>query len=85
LKSRLGAWASIQSTPLNSRKILLDRVEKFAESLGDDPERPKFWGGFRIIPTAIEFWAEGEARLHDRFLWTKRDPDGQWSIERLYP
>ena len=85
LKSRLGAWASIQSKPLNSRKILLDRVEKFTESLGDDPARPKFWGGFRIIPTEIEFWAEGEARLHDRFLWTKREPDGQWSIERLYP
>ena len=85
LKSRLGAWASIQSKPLNSRKILLDRVEKFTESLGDDPARPKFWGGFRITPTEIEFWAEGEARLHDRFLWTKRDPGGQWSIERLFP
>ena len=85
LKSRLGAWASIQSKPLNSRKILLDRVEKFTESLGDNPARPKFWGGFRITPTEIEFWAEGEARLHDRFLWTKREPDDQWSIERLYP
>ena len=70
---------------IKSRKILLDRVEKFTAGLGEDPYRPKFWGGFRITPIEIEFWAEGEARLHDRFLWTKREPDDQWSIERLYP
>ena len=85
LRSRLGAWASIQSKPLESRKVLLDRVEKFTEGLGEDPAKPKFWGGFRITPAEIEFWAEGEARLHDRFLWTKSELDGQWSIERLYP
>ncbi len=85
LKSRLGAWASIQSKPLESREILLNRVKKFTERLGEEPARPKFWGGFRIIPAEIELWAEGEARLHDRFLWTKNESDGQWSIERLYP
>ena len=85
LRSRLGAWASLQSKPLDSRETLLNQVEKFSESLGQEPARPKFWGGFRIVPAEIEFWAEGESRLHDRFLWTKSSVDGSWNIQRLYP
>ena len=85
LRSRLGAWASLQSKPLDSRETLLNQVEKFSESLGQQPTRPKFWGGFRIVPAEIEFWAEGESRLHDRFLWTKSSVDGSWNIQRLYP
>ena len=85
LRSRLGAWASLQSKPLDSRETLLNQVEKFNESLGQEPTRPKFWGGFRIVPAEIEFWAEGESRLHDRFLWTKSSVDGSWNIQRLYP
>ena len=85
LRSRLGAWASLQSKPLDSRETLLNQVEKFSESLGQEPTRPKFWGGFRIVPAEIEFWAEGESRLHDRFLWTKSSVDGSWNIQRLYP
>ena len=60
LRSRLGAWASLQSKPLDSRETLLNQVEKFSESLGQEPTRPKFWGGFRIVPAEIEFWAEGD-------------------------
>ena len=85
LRSRLGAWASLQSTPLASREVLLDRVEKFSERFGDKPTRPEFWGGFRIVPAEIEFWAEGESRLHDRFLWVKGDKASNWNVERLYP
>ena len=85
LRSRLGAWASLQSTPLASREVLLDRVEKFSERFGDKPTRPEFWGGFRIVPAEIEFWAEGESRLHDRFLWVKGDKASDWNVERLYP
>ena len=71
---------SISSAPAGDYQ-----VEKFSESLGQEPTRPKFWGGFRIVPAEIEFWAEGESRLHDRFLWTKSSVDGPWSIQRLYP
>ena len=85
LRSRLGAWASLQSTPLASREVLLDRVEKFSERFGDKPTRPEFWGGFRIVPAEIEFWAEGESRLHDRFVWVKGDKASNWNVERLYP
>ena len=85
LRSRLGAWASLQSKPLASREVLLERVEKFSERFGQKPKRPEFWGGFRIVPAEIEFWAEGESRLHDRFLWVKGDKASDWNVERLYP
>ena len=85
LRSRLGAWASLQSKPLASREELLERVEKFRERFGQKPKRPEFWGGFRIVPAEIEFWAEGESRLHDRFLWVKGDKASNWNVERLYP
>ena len=85
LRSRLGAWASLQSTPLASREVLLERVEKFRERFGQKPKRPEFWGGFRIVPAEIELWAEGESRLHDRFLWVKGDKASNWNVERLYP
>ena len=85
LRSRLGAWASLQSKPLASREVLLERVEKFSERFGEKPKRPEFWGGFRIVPAEIEFWAEGESRLHDRFLWVKGDKASNWNVERLYP
>ena len=85
LRSKLGAWASLQSTPLASREVLLDRVDKFSERFGEKPTRPEFWGGFRIAPAEIEFWAEGESRLHDRFLWVRGEKASHWNVERLYP
>ncbi|MEY8098346.1 pyridoxamine 5'-phosphate oxidase [Falsihalocynthiibacter sp. S25ZX9] len=85
LKSRLGAWASDQSQPLSSRSALVAKVAKITLAKGPAPARPPFWGGFRIKPTEIEFWADGEFRLHDRFRWTREDADSDWKIVRLNP
>lgn len=84
LKSRLGAWASRQSEPLSSRSALLADVARITAEKGTDPERPPFWGGYRIAPVQIEFWADGAFRLHDRFRWT-RDAKKTWSVQRLNP
>jgi pyridoxamine 5'-phosphate oxidase len=85
LPSRLGAWASRQSQPLKSRTALMAEVAKITALKGLDPDRPPFWGGYRIIPVEIEFWADGAHRLHDRFRWTRDGPDAQWSVVRLSP
>lgn len=85
LKSRLGAWASAQSTPLSSRGALMAEVAKVTATKGTQPNRPPFWGGYRIIPLEIEFWADGAFRLHDRFRWNREAPDKPWSICRLNP
>ena len=85
LKSRIGAWASRQSQPLNSRAELLAESAKLSLKLGPNPNRPEFWGGFRIRPIMIEFWADGAFRLHDRFQWTRDSHDGVWKIQRLNP
>ncbi len=87
LKSRLGAWASAQSRPLASRTGLMAEVARITATKGPNPPRPPFWGGFRIRPVEIEFWADGAYRLHDRFRWTTRDPGGArgWDVQRLSP
>lgn len=85
LKSRLGAWASRQSEPLTSRAELMKKVALVTAQKGVNPKRPPFWGGFRITPVEIEFWADGEFRLHDRFRWTREGPEAPWRIERLNP
>ena len=85
LKSRLGAWASAQSQPLASRVSLMAEVAKVTVKQGVNPTRPPFWGGIRIRPLEIEFWADGEFRLHDRFRWQKPDWNKDWKIERLNP
>jgi len=85
LPSRLGAWASKQSQPLGSRAELLADVAKITASKGLNPKRPPFWGGYRITPTEIEFWADGQHRLHDRFRWTRSDEGENWQIVRLQP
>ena len=85
LKSRLGAWASVQSTPLSSRGALMAEVAKVTATKGTQPNRPPFWGGYRIIPLEIEFWADGAFRLHDRFRWIREAPDKPWLICRLNP
>lgn len=84
LKSRLGAWASQQSQPLSSRGHLMAEVAKVTATKGLNPPRPPFWGGFRIAPVEIEFWADGPHRLHDRFRWTRGDGTG-WDVVRLNP
>jgi pyridoxamine 5'-phosphate oxidase len=85
LKSRLGAWASDQSKPLSSRGALVAEVARQTAKHGLNPARPPFWGGFRLIPTEIEFWADGPFRLHDRFQWTRKNPHDPWVIIRLNP
>lgn len=85
LKSRLGAWASRQSQPLASRTALMAEVAKVTARHGTHPPRPPFWGGYRLIPSEIEFWQDGPFRLHDRFVWRRRDPASEWAISRLNP
>lgn len=85
LKSRLGAWASAQSRPLSSRAALMAKVAQVSLQKGTHPERPPFWGGYRITPVEIEFWADGPHRLHDRFRWTREGPGSAWTSTRLNP
>lgn len=82
--SRIGAWASQQSQPLNSRTDLAEAVSQIEDSYADEVPRPPHWGGFLIRPAEIEFWADGEFRLHDRFRFTQNS-DGSWASQRLYP
>ncbi|TAL30574.1 MAG: pyridoxamine 5'-phosphate oxidase [Alphaproteobacteria bacterium] len=82
--SRLGAWASRQSEPLETRDELEERVRLFSQKFkGQEIPRPPHWGGFVLAPDKIEFWLEGEGRLHDRFLFS-RFKDG-WEMTRLNP
>lgn len=82
-KSQIGAAVSDQSRPLSSREELETKVEKFAAAHPGEVPRPEYWRGFCIHPEQIEFWMDGENRLHDRFLVT-RDA-GKWKSTRLYP
>jgi pyridoxamine 5'-phosphate oxidase len=85
LKSRLGAWASRQSQPLGSRTDLMAEVARQTARHGLNPPRPPFWGGIRIRPVEIEFWADGDFRLHDRFRWSKGAGPLEWDVARLSP
>jgi pyridoxamine 5'-phosphate oxidase len=82
--SQLGAWASDQSQPLSAREVLEENYRAIERRFeGQDVLRPPFWGGFRLLPSRIEFWYGRPDRLHDRVLYTR---DGtQWRIERLNP
>lgn len=83
--SRLGAWASVQSQKLSSRGALEDKVKEFEKKFGtENIPRPPHWGGYLVVPETIEFWQQGDGRLHDRFLFTRR-PDGTWDLARLNP
>ena len=84
LESRIGAWSSRQSQPLESRAALMAEVARQGLRHGLSPRRPPFWGGFRITPVQIEFWADGAFRLHDRFRWS-RGADRAWNVVRLQP
>jgi len=82
--SRIGAWASEQSRPLESRAALEARVREIEQKYsGDDVPLPDFWGGYRLAPASIEFWQGKANRLHDRLLYS-RETDG-WKVTRLYP
>lgn len=85
LNSRLGAWVSRQSQPLASRLALMADVARITVEQGTNPARPPFWGGIRIRPLEIEFWADGAFRLHDRFCWKRENFETGWKINRLHP
>jgi pyridoxamine 5'-phosphate oxidase len=84
--SRIGAWASQQSRPLDSRSKLLGAVALLTAKFGvGEIPRPPYWGGFRLTPVQIEFWQDHQYRLHDRIRFT-RDGEGEpWRRQRLYP
>lgn len=83
-ESQIGAWVSNQSEVITSRKFLMQKLAEIKDKFqhGEIP-LPSFWGGYRVVPTTIEFWQGGPARLHDRFLYQKSGSG--WEIERLSP
>lgn len=82
---QIGAWASEQSAPLESRGDLKARYDEFASKFkGKDVPRPPHWGGWRILPVRIEFWENGTHRLHNRELFS-RDASGNWTSTLLNP
>jgi len=84
--SRIASSTSRQSRPLASRQQLLAEVEALTNRIGEaDAPRPAHWSGFRLVPTAIEFWKDGEFRLHDRVRFTRDNADAPWDRARLYP
>ena len=83
--SQTAAWASKQSETLNDRQELIERWQSYKNQFETNVGRPDFWGGIRIKPIQIEFWADGQYRLHDRFLWERELGEKSWSVRRLYP
>ncbi|HTV78261.1 MAG TPA: pyridoxamine 5'-phosphate oxidase [Steroidobacteraceae bacterium] len=92
--SRIGAWASAQSRPVDSREALMAAVRDATARFGEgEVPRPTFWGGYRLWADAVELWVEGEARIHDRARWTRTleraangsMQPGPWSVTRLQP
>lgn len=82
--SQLGAWASLQSRPLDSRATLIRREREFEKQYAGQPvPLPPYWGGFRLVPDRMEFWQGRRYRLHDRLVYT-REGD-RWTVTRLYP
>ncbi len=82
--SRIGAWASPQSSVIPSREVLDENTQKWLDAFGDNIPRPAHWGGYCLIPRTIEFWQGRSSRLHDRFLYTRAN-SSNWRIERLAP
>jgi pyridoxamine 5'-phosphate oxidase len=84
LGSRLGAWSSEQSMVVSGREVLEQRETDFRNKFGENPPRPAHWGGYRLVPTSVEFWQGRPSRLHDRIAY-QLQADGSWQIVRLSP
>lgn len=85
--SRIGAWASPQSSVLEDRGDLEARVREMEQRFEgqDEIPLPPHWGGYRVVPELIEFWQGRVSRLHDRWVFRRPSPDADWTLERLYP
>ena len=83
--SQTAAWASKQSETLTDRQELIERWQSYKNQFEKNVGRPDFWGGIRIKPIQIEFWADGQYRLHDRFVWERGLGEKVWQVRRLYP
>jgi pyridoxamine 5'-phosphate oxidase len=84
--AQIGAWASKQSEPLESRLAFEKAVARYTAKFGAGPvPRPPHWSGYRVVPQTIEFWKERPFRLHDRIAFSRSAPDASWSKTRLYP
>ena len=83
--SQVGAWVSPQSNIINSREFLEKRVAEFSAKFADDVPKPPHWGGYRVMPSKIEFWQGRSSRLHDRFAYVPKDGGENWNIIRLAP
>ena len=84
--SRIGAWASQQSRPLESRAALDAAVLAYERRFGEgEIPRPSYWGGYLLTPVEIEFWRDGASRLHDRVQFKRATPEAHWERRRLYP
>lgn len=84
--SKIGAWASKQSRPLDNRQALVERVEHFRHKFDGQPvPRPPFWSGYRVVPGVFEFWRVRDDRLHDRWEFRRNGEEWDWERGRLYP
>jgi pyridoxamine 5'-phosphate oxidase len=87
-ESRIGAWASQQTQVMaGGHGDLAHAVETYTQKFEDQEQipRPPFWTGFRVIPDRMEFWSQGEFRLHERFVYTRNSDEGDWNCDWLYP
>ena len=85
-ESQIGAWVSEQSSVVDSRSLLLNKLAELKQKFkGGEVPLPSFWGGYRIKPIRIEFWQGGKGRVHDRFLYSKNHDGNGWGVQRLAP
>lgn len=84
--SQIGAWASKQSSEMQEWQEFQDRIDKFTQEFeGKEIARPPFWSGFRVVPTRIELWSEGEFRIHQREVYLKSEDSSGWEVKKIYP